>query len=296
MGDKQLRMIADPQIAPACMAANSAERKETELRGLMRELGNVLVAYSGGVDSAYLAKIATEELGQNAICVLGLSPSVSAYQRETAAELARVHGFKYKTIETEEVEDGRYAANPTNRCYFCKSELYSRLDQLAVEFRSKAVLDGTNADDLGDHRPGRLAAEENSVRSPLAEVGFTKAEIRERSNALGLDSWDKPASPCLSSRIAYGTPVTISRLNKVERGEDILRSLGYREFRVRVHGDLARIEISPQEIGQILHRDSFREVASRFRSLGFSFVTLDMDGFRSGSMNGASVRNEENNQ
>jgi uncharacterized protein len=262
-----------------------ANGKESELRRLMREMGNVLVAYSGGVDSSYLAYIANDELKENALCVLGLSPSVSKFQRHEAISTANTLGFSFETIATDEIENEHYSANPSNRCYFCKSELYGRLTALADERRIEFVLDGTNADDLLDVRPGRTAAMEKRVRSPLAEAGLTKSEIRELSRRAGLSGWEKPASPCLASRIAYGVPVTIERLSKVESAEEALRQMGFREFRVRVHGDLARIEVSPDEFDNALNRRFADRAAERLGRIGFKYVTLDLKGFRSGSMN-----------
>jgi pyridinium-3,5-biscarboxylic acid mononucleotide sulfurtransferase len=259
--------------------------KEQNLRSLMRAMGSVLVAYSGGVDSAYLAFVAARELGSAALCVLGVSPSVSEVQRAEAESIAGRFGFNFRLVETEEMNDPDYRANPNNRCYFCKSELYGKLSALAAENEIAFVLDGTNADDTGDYRPGRAAAEEKNVRSPLVEVGLTKNEIRQLSRSHGLPSWDKPASPCLSSRIAYGVPVTIERLSKIERGENILRKLGFREFRVRVHDELARLEIAPNELAKALNLETAEHLANEFRKLGFRYVTLDLEGFRSGAMN-----------
>jgi uncharacterized protein len=194
-------------------------------------------------------------------------------------------GLKLEIIDTKEVENEAYVANPTNRCYFCKSELYEKLSRLAHEREIAFVVDGTNADDVLDVRPGRLAAGEKSVLSPLAEVGLTKQEIRLLSRAAGLSGWEKPASPCLASRIAYGIPVTIERLSRVEAGEEFLRGLGFREFRVRVHGDLVRIEIAPAELEKALDRDFADLTVKRFTEIGFKYVTLDLKGFRSGSLN-----------
>lgn len=259
--------------------------KEHSLCDMMRSFGKVLVAYSGGVDSTYLAVMARNELGEDAVCVLGVSESVSTEQREFARQIARDLSLNFREIETSELSDPNYKANPTNRCFFCKSELYSKLNSIARELGIPYVLDGTNADDLQDHRPGRAAADEKGVISPLAEAGMTKADIRELSFARSLKTWDKPASPCLSSRVAYGVPVTIERLGQVERAEAFVRSYGFREFRVRTHGDLARIEIANDEFGNVTKNDFFYAADQKLKSLGFRYVTLDLGGFRSGSMN-----------
>jgi TIGR00268 family protein len=265
--------------------ATDADAKEQKLRNLLRGMRKVLIAYSGGVDSAYLALIATQELGERAVCVMGISPSVSRFQREEAEKIAREFGFNYRTIQTEEIENPDYRANPSNRCYFCKSELYGKLFPFAQASGIEFVLDGSNTDDVSDFRPGRQAARERGVRSPLIEAGLSKAEIRELSRRQNLPTWDKPASPCLSSRIAYGVPVSIERLSKVERGEEILREFGFKEFRVRLHGELVRLEIAPSEMERALHTETTNRLADAFRALGFRYVTLDLHGYRSGAMN-----------
>lgn len=265
---------------PKAQQIKIADEKELNLRSLMREMKSVLVAYSGGVDSTYLGLIATQELGKNALCITGISPSVSKHQKHEAEELARIFKFNFETIQTDELENPNYQKNPTNRCYFCKTELYGKLTKIAKEKNINHIIDGTNFDDLSDDRPGRIAAEEKLVRSPLIETNLTKKEIRELSLKHGLPTWDKPASPCLSSRIIHGVPVTIERLSKVERGENILREKGFREFRLRVHNELARIEIAPEEFEKILNIETFENLSNRFKSLGFRYVTLDLQGYR----------------
>ncbi len=260
----------------------TASEKENQLRSLMHELGSVLVAFSGGVDSSYIALIATQELGEKAVCVTGISPSVAKTERDMAKKIAEDFKFNYKTLETDELNDPNYQANPTNRCYFCKTELYGKLGAIAG---NQILIDGSTTDDLGDYRPGREAAKENNVRSPLIEVGLSKAEIRELSKNHNLPTWNKPASPCLSSRIAYGIPVSIERLSKVERGEEILREFGFKEFRVRFHDELVRLEIAPKEMERVLQATMVDNLAKRFRELGFRYVTLDLHGYRTGAMN-----------
>lgn len=277
--------MAQPQSSYKNQATLTAAEKEQNLRRMMREMQRVLVAYSGGVDSAYLALIATEELGENAVCVTGISPSVSQIQRDEAVKTAADFSFNFQTIQTDELENPAYQANPNNRCYHCKTELYGKLSNLAKETGIEYILDGTNLDDVGDYRPGKVAAAEKGVRSPLIEVGFSKIEIREQSKKHHLSTWDKPSSPCLSSRIAYGVPVTIERLSKVERGESVLRKFGFREFRVRVHDEIVRLEIAPSEMEKALNLELTEKLAEEFRRFGFKYVTLDLHGYRSGAMN-----------
>lgn len=261
--------------------------KEERLRELFRALGSVIVAYSGGVDSSYVAYVANAELGPRAVCITGQSASLAAYQRDEIDRVVEKFGFNHEIIQTDELENPGYSANNGNRCYFCKDELYGKLETLARARGIEQIVDGSTVDDLDDYRPGRQAATQHAVRSPLIEVGLNKNEVRELSRRATLPTWDKPASPCLSSRIAYGTTVTIERLAKVDRGEEILREFGFREFRVRHHDTLVRLEIAAAEMDRVLQKDVIDQLAARFRELGFKYVTLDLHGFRSGSMNEA---------
>jgi pyridinium-3,5-biscarboxylic acid mononucleotide sulfurtransferase len=274
-----IKSVEDETVAVDAIA------KEERLRKIFRKLDSVIVAYSGGVDSSYVAYIANEELGPRALCVTGESASLAAYQREEIDRAVERFGFRHEIIETEELENPGYRANNSDRCFFCKDELYTKLESLAQARGIQNIVDGSTVDDLDDYRPGRKAAQQHAVRSPLIEAGMNKSEVRELSRRVSLPTWDKPASPCLSSRIAYGTTVTIERLSKVDRGEEILREFGFREFRVRHHDKLVRLEIAPAEMDRILHKDLLEELARRFRELGFTYVTLDLQGFRSGSMN-----------
>ena len=259
--------------------------KEQRLREIFRDLGSVIVAYSGGVDSSYVAYVANAELGPRAICITGQSASLPSSQQAEIGRVVTQFGLHYETVQTDELDNPNYSANNSNRCFFCKDELYSKLAAIAASRDIDCIVDGSTTDDLDDFRPGRQAAKQHAVRSPLIEVGMSKSEVRELSRRAGLPTWDKPASPCLSSRIAYGTTVTIERLSKVDRGEEILREFGFREFRVRHHDTLVRLEIAPAELDHVLKREVVEQLAARFRELGFKYVTLDLQGFRSGSMN-----------
>lgn len=261
--------------------------KEERLRELFRGLESVIVAYSGGVDSSYVAYVANAELGTRAVCITGQSASLPSYQNEEIDRVVKNFGFNHEFINTDELQLPGYRANNGDRCFFCKDELYGKLESVARSRGIEYIVDGSTVDDLDDYRPGRQAAKQHAVRSPLIEVGLNKNEVRELSRRATLPTWDKPASPCLSSRIAYGTTVTIERLQNVDRGEEILREFGFREFRVRHHDTLVRLEISPAEMDRVLQKEVIDQLAARFRELGFKYVTLDLHGFRSGSMNEA---------
>ena len=276
---------APPESGGAARAA-----KEARLVAWLRERGSALLGFSGGVDSAYLGCVAVEALGRDRfLAVIGRSASYPAAQWEGAHDIARQFEIPVLEVDTEEMLDPRYAANPSNRCYFCKTELWGRLAPIARERGLAVVLDGTNADDLRDHRPGAVAAREHGVASPLAELGFTKAEIRALSRERGIPTWAQPSSPCLSSRIPYGTAVTSERLRAVEAAEHALRALGVAgDLRVRYHGEMARLELAPAELDRLLEpagAADLRAVRDAVRAAGFARVSLDLRGYRSGSLN-----------
>ena len=262
----------------------TGRQKEAELHDVLASLGSVIVAYSGGVDSAYLPCAAARTLGDRAFAITADSPSYPERHRRLAIQIARQFGLRHEIIRTGELERPEYRANPANRCYYCKHELYTHLTRIAAD-RQAIVVDGNNADDRGDYRPGRQAAREFGVRSPLDEVNLSKAEIRELSREAGLPTWDEPASACLSSRIPYHSEVTDEKLRMIERAEQALRDLGFRVCRVRHHDALARIEIGRDEMAHALDGQIAAAIVRELKAIGYKYVSLDLQGYRTGSLN-----------
>jgi uncharacterized protein len=262
-----------------------AREKEESLFSILRGMGRVLVAFSGGTDSAYLAWAATHTLGAGALAVTADSASVPESHKRDAEAFVRQFGIAHEYIQTYEFDNPDYARNDPDRCFHCKDELFTQMERIGRERGFEHIVYGVNVDDLGDYRPGQNAAKQHQVSAPLADAGLTKAEIRELSRQAGLPTWDRPASACLSSRIPYGTPVTIQNVKTVENGEESIKALGFRQFRVRFHGEVVRIEIAPDELEKALTLDMARSFTKIFKALGFKYVALDLEGYRQGSLN-----------
>src|ERR1700704_1963557 len=261
------------------------EEKQQQLISILRDMGQVIVAYSGGTDSAYLAWAANEALGSRSVATTADSASIPESHKRDAIDFARQFGIRHELIPTHGFENPDYLKNDSNRCFHCKDELFDRLEEVGKERGIEHIVYGVNMDDLGDYRPGQNAARIHQVRAPLVEAGLSKAEIRELSHVAGLPTWDRPAAACLSSRIPYGTPVTIENIKKVETGEEELKALGFRQFRVRFHGAIARIEVAKEEMEKALSIEMARKFTAIFKKLGFQYVTLDLEGYRQGSLN-----------
>jgi uncharacterized protein len=263
----------------------SLAQRRSALEKQLRGIGRLMVAYSGGADSAYLAFVAHAVLGDDMLAVIADSPSLSRAHLRDAVEFAETQGIPLRVIDTHELENADYVKNDSTRCFHCKDELFKVMAEFGVPLGFSAVAYGMNLDDVGEFRPGQRAAAEHQVLAPLADAGLTKADIRALARDAGLRIWDKPASACLSSRVAYGLPVTRETLDAIEKGEDVLLALGFRQFRVRHHGELVRIEIAREELPRMLSLSLFEQVSAGLKRLGYKYVTLDLDGYRSGSMN-----------
>ena len=267
------------------LETDALEEKQSRLFDILRGLRRVIVAYSGGTDSAYLAWAARQAVGHNAIAITADSPSIPASHKRDALEFARQFDIPHEFVPTAEFENPEYVKNDANRCFHCKDELFTVLEKMAQDRGYADIVYGVNKDDLGDYRPGQRAAKRHQVKAPLVEAGLSKREIRELSRMAGLPTWDRPAAACLSSRIPYGTPVTIENIRTVEVGEEEMKALGFRQFRTRFHGELVRVEIAREEMPLALSMEMAGKLSAIFRKLGYKFVTLDLDGYRQGSLN-----------
>jgi uncharacterized protein len=272
-------------IGGPALQRGALELKQDKLFSILRDMRQVIVAYSGGTDSAYLAWAAHQALNDRALAITADSPSIPESHKKDAAEFARECGFRHEFIPTYEFENPDYIKNAPDRCFHCKDELFHRLEQIAAERGFNNIVYGVNVDDLGDYRPGQKAAKIHQVKAPLVEAGLTKQEIRELSRIAGLSTWDRPAAACLSSRIPYGTPVTIENIRTIERGEEEIKALGFRQFRVRFHGELVRLEIAKNELPRALTMEMAAAFTAIFKPLGFHYVTIDLEGYRQGSLN-----------
>jgi uncharacterized protein len=261
------------------------DAKLNQLETLLRATNGAIIAFSAGVDSTFLLKIASAILGDRAIALTAASPTMPPGELEAAKDFAKTLGCRHIVLDSNELANPSFAKNPANRCFFCKDELYRICRDQSEKLKVPVIVDGTNLDDLKDHRPGLKAAKEWGIRHPLVEAQMTKEDIRRHSRALNLSTWDKPSSPCLSSRFPYGTEINLERLGKIGACEVYLKQLRFREFRVRYHGDLARIELSPQEIGRFFDETTRQAVVKKFKEIGFNYVSLDLQGYRTGSMN-----------